>query len=99
MGRVTPAPPTTEDVREFLKVATDKQKQPVLVHCAQGVRRTGMMVAAYQRAGLGMSRPRIEDAVLSFGHSERTIKDVRKFIEVYDPNTGEVPRGMPAGDE
>jgi tyrosine-protein phosphatase SIW14 len=38
--------PTKADVEKFLRVASDPQNQPVLVHCAQGVRRTGMMVAA-----------------------------------------------------
>src|SRR5580765_1082121 len=32
--------PKTEDVRGFLEIATDKSRQPVVVHCAQGVRRT-----------------------------------------------------------
>src|ERR1700722_11614436 len=36
--------PTTDQVRKFWSVATDPKKQPVLVHCAQGVRRTGIMV-------------------------------------------------------
>ncbi|HLL89177.1 MAG TPA: hypothetical protein VK324_07725 [Tepidisphaeraceae bacterium] len=91
--------PTRADVKQFIAIAGKAENQPVLVHCAQGVRRTGMMVAAYQRAGMGMSVRRINDAILSFGHSERTVKDVRKFIEVYDPNTGEVPRGMPVSNE
>src|SRR4051812_20288539 len=50
--------PTNEDVRRFLDVATNATKQPVLVHCAQGVRRTGMMVAAYQESVLGYDRDR-----------------------------------------
>jgi protein tyrosine phosphatase (PTP) superfamily phosphohydrolase (DUF442 family) len=91
--------PTRADVKQFIAVAGDPANQPVLVHCAQGVRRTGMMVGAYQRAGMGMSKQAIEDAIISFGHSERTVKDVRHFIEVYDPNTGEVPRGMPESKE
>ena len=43
--------PTTDDIRRFLQVASDKQNQPVLVHCAQGVRRTAMFVAAYRGVG------------------------------------------------
>jgi protein tyrosine phosphatase (PTP) superfamily phosphohydrolase (DUF442 family) len=76
--------PTTEDVRRFLEVAQDKANQPVLVHCAQGVRRTGMMVAAFQESVLGYDDGRARAAVMPFGHSERTTKDVERFIGVYD---------------
>ena len=38
-------------------------------------------------------------AILTFGHSDRTVNDVKKFIDVYDPKTGEVPQGLPIGDE
>jgi len=38
--------PTRADVQRFLDIASNPDNQPVLVHCAQGVRRTGMMVAA-----------------------------------------------------
>ena len=91
--------PTSDDVRHFLSVLSDRQNQPVLVHCAQGVRRTGMMVAAYQQSALGWDDARCERAILTFGHSQRTVGDVKKFIEVYDPKTGVVPEGMPIGDE
>jgi protein tyrosine phosphatase (PTP) superfamily phosphohydrolase (DUF442 family) len=79
--------PTTDDVRKFLTIAEDKSRQPVLVHCAQGVRRTGMMVAAYQMSVLGWDKAKAAAAIESFGHSDRTTQDIRKFIEIYDPAT------------
>ena len=88
--------PTDAQVQEFLRIASDKARQPVLVHCAQGVRRTGMMTAAYQESILGYDPEQAKAAVLSFGHSEHTIADVRKFIDGYDPKTRRVSATLPA---
>ena len=91
--------PTMEQVNKFLRVAADPAKQPVLVHCAQGVRRTGMMSAAFERKVLGWDKAKTQAAVLSFGHSHRTIDDVLRFIDGYDPATGAVPTSQPASVE
>lgn len=77
--------PKSEDVQKFLDVAQKQDNQPVLVHCAQGVRRTGMMVAAFEESMLGWDQSRAKAAIQTFGHSERTAKDVERFIGVYDP--------------
>jgi protein tyrosine phosphatase (PTP) superfamily phosphohydrolase (DUF442 family) len=77
--------PTSDDVRRFLDVATKNENQPVLVHCAQGVRRTGMMVAAYEMSVRGKDKERAKAEIIDFGHSERTINDVKTFIDGYDP--------------
>jgi protein tyrosine/serine phosphatase len=91
--------PTSQQVKEFIAIASDKGMQPVLVHCAQGVRRTGMMVAAYQRAVLGWDVEKTKRAMLTFGHSRRTVKDVERFIDGYDPISGAVPEGLAEGKE
>lgn len=91
--------PTRADVDRFLKIANDPANQPVLVHCAQGVRRTGMMVAAYQQAILGLDDAKAKESILDFGHSDRTVNDVKRFIDGYDPKTGQVPEGYASSKE
>lgn len=80
--------PRPEQVREFLAVASDPAKQPVLYHDDEGIRRAGMMMAAYQESVLGYDDAKTIAAMQTFGHSDRTIKDVRRFIEAYDPVAG-----------
>jgi protein tyrosine/serine phosphatase len=79
--------PSSENIREFLEIVSDRQNQPVLVHCAQGVRRTAFFVAAYQESVLGYDQAKAKDAILGFGHSDSTINDIRRFIDGYDPKT------------
>lgn len=79
--------PSSEDVRKFLDLTNDPKNQPVLVHCAQGVRRTGMFAAAWQESMMKYDNAKANEQVLTFGHSERTVGDLRKFIELYDPAT------------
>ena len=80
--------PTAEQVRQFLNIASDPAKQPVLYHDDEGIRRAGMMMAAYQETVLGYDDAKTMAAIRAFGHSERTIGEVRRFIEAYDPVAG-----------
>jgi protein tyrosine phosphatase (PTP) superfamily phosphohydrolase (DUF442 family) len=79
--------PSGDDVKRFLAIVADPTKRPVLVHCAQGVRRTGMFVAAYEESVLGFDKAKAKDAVEAFGHSERVADDIKAFIDDYDPAT------------
>lgn len=93
--------PDTKQVQDFLNLfdPNRKKKTPILVHCAQGIRRTGMMVAAYQMSKLNFSKDQAKAAIQAFGHSDRTINDIKRFIDVYDPVTREVTQNLPRGKE
>ncbi|OQA02439.1 MAG: Tyrosine phosphatase family protein [Planctomycetes bacterium ADurb.Bin401] len=52
--------PKEADIIKFLKLATDKDKSPVFVHCMRGADRTGLMCAVYRIAVEGWSK---EDAI------------------------------------
>ncbi len=91
--------PTSSDVQRFLRMAENRDRQPVLIHCAQGVRRTGMMVAAYQMSILNFDKQRAKNAIQAFGHSSRTTDDVKRFIDLYDPATRTVDAtGLPVNE-
>lgn len=79
--------PTSGDIQAFLHTVADPTSRPVLIHCAQGVRRTAMFVAAYQESVLGYDKTRAKAAIVSFGHSDRTIDDIVRFIDNYDPKS------------
>jgi len=91
--------PASEHVRRFLAVVEEKDNQPVVVHCAQGVRRTGMFVAAFQESVLGWDDARAKKEMLTFGHSQRTVKDVERFIDVYDGKARVVTAELPMSNE
>ncbi len=93
--------PTTADLHQFFTLVSDSSNQPALVHCREGVRRTGMMVAAYQMSVLGWSKQQTKAAIVTFGHSRRSIGDIEHFIDLYDPAARSItyPTTMPRGDE
>lgn len=91
--------PSSDDIRQFLAIVSDKQNQPVLIHCAQGVRRTGMFVAAYQESVLGYDKTKASEAIVSFGHSGNTIDDIKRFIDQYDAKNQTAPGDLGHGSE
>jgi protein tyrosine phosphatase (PTP) superfamily phosphohydrolase (DUF442 family) len=91
--------PQGDQIRQFLSIATDPARQPVLVHCAQGVRRTGMMVAAYQESIQSFDPAKAKASMLTFGHSQRTVGDIERFIDVYDPAAKTMTQVLPRSTE
>lgn len=91
--------PSSADVQRFLAIVADKANQPVLVHCAQGVRRTGMFVAAYQESVLGYDKAKAKASVVSFGHGQNTVEQIDRFIDQYDPKTETMPADLGKGSE
>lgn len=87
--------PTRNDIENFLSVTADPANQPVLVHCAQGMHRTGIMVAAYQIRAMGHTQEQAAQDIHSGGVNKRLamVADLKQFITQYDPITGNIPPG------
>ena len=91
--------PEGDQIERFLAIAQNPANQPVMAHCAQGVRRTGMIVAAYQMSVLGYDKEKAKAALLTFGHSDRTVNDVKRFIDTYDPQARRMTKTLPQSKE
>lgn len=72
--------PSDADVRHFLRIATDPQRQPVYVHCWRGKDRTGVMIAAYRLAVQGWSREDALKEMDAFGFYSGW-RDLRAYVE------------------
>lgn len=88
--------PTEADIHTFLALVQNPDNQPVLIHCAQGVRRTGMMVAAYQETVQKMSDAHAGFRIERFGRKDNsdTMADVTRFIHSYDGQTGQIKESL-----
>lgn len=82
--------PTTENIDQFLKIVRDPANLPALIHCREGVRRTGMMASVYRMCVLGYDKNTTRSLVETFGHSQRTVTDIARFIELFDPATASI---------
>jgi Tfp pilus assembly protein PilE len=58
-----------------------------------------MMVAAYQESVMKFDRDQAKAALLAFGHSQRTVGDVQRFIDVYDPAAQMMTEQLPQSTE
>jgi len=72
-----------EDVVEFLSVATDPRSQSVFVHCAEGVDRTGGMVAVYRMYVDGWDMEKAAEEMRQFGFHEVWV-DIEAYLRQFD---------------
>lgn len=87
-------PPNAEQIARFLDIVTNPANQPVLMHCEQGVIRTGMMVAVYRKHLHNIPNEQIMAELPLFGHSidGEARQPVRDFILNYQPSWADVER-------
>lgn len=78
-------PPSEEQINEWLKLLSSDERLPVLVHCDQGVIRTGIMVAIYRIELLNEENTAVLDQLPTFGHKLYVPKrkTMRDFILNY----------------
>lgn len=74
--------PSGEAITRFLAIVTDPALLPVYVHCAQGVDRTGAMVAIYRMEVERWSNADAYAEMKAFG-AHRLWWDLRRFVRNY----------------
>ena len=80
-----PSNPKEADVVRFLKIVTDKARQPVFVHCQHGADRTGTMCAIYRVAVDGWTKQQAIDEMTKGGFGFHSVwTNLPKFIEKLD---------------
>jgi protein tyrosine phosphatase (PTP) superfamily phosphohydrolase (DUF442 family) len=79
-------PPSDAQIERFLRLVTDPTLGPVYVHCAQGVDRTGTMMAIYRMEVEGWSNQAAFAEMKHFG-ANRIWYDLRQFVRRYRPQS------------
>lgn len=74
-----------EDIRSFFDAVDDPTRRPVLVHCAAGRHRTGLLCALYRIERQGWDPGRAREEMLSFGFDEA---GHRELLRQFDRLTG-----------
>jgi tyrosine-protein phosphatase SIW14 len=77
-----------DHVNRFLSVLDDPRNRPVLVHCWQGVTRTGIMVAVFRMEYQGVENREALEGLHAFGKTVEQFKPTeRDFILNYVPRS------------
>jgi protein tyrosine/serine phosphatase len=73
-------PPNPEQIKRFNKIISNPEMYPIIIHCEQGVIRTGMMVAIYRVDKMGQTGQYVWDNMSRFGHDLKDYPQVKNFI-------------------
>ena len=89
------APPSDEQVAQFLTLFRDDPRQKVFVHCRFGDDRTGVFVAAYRMAVDKWSPERAMDEMYFFGFNGFWHPSMKKFIHDFPNHLRSAPALAP----
>ena len=79
--------PTTDQLNKFIQTVNSNKAKPILVHCNQGIIRTGMMVAAYRIIVLHQTKNHVIKHIPLWGHRLKNHPEVITFIQQLDKKT------------
>ena len=85
---VSKSPPTDEQLEQWLDILSDQANHPILVHCAQGVTRAGVMVAIYQMEFQGGDNKDVWKKLPRFGRDFDNPPDrqpIKNYVLNYQP--------------
>ena len=77
--------PEDEDVVRFLKIVTDTNRAPFVVHCQHGSDRTGTMIAIYRMAVQGWTKDEAIDEMTKGGFGFHPMwKNLTRYLRALD---------------
>lgn len=76
-------PDAMEQAQKFLRIMTEPSNFPVLVHCAAGEERSGVMVAVYRMAVNGWSAAQALREMEAYGFEPEKEPAMRRFVESF----------------
>jgi protein tyrosine phosphatase (PTP) superfamily phosphohydrolase (DUF442 family) len=87
--------PTEDDVARFLRIVTDKNRQPVFVHCEHGADRTGTMCAVYRVVVQDWTKRQATDEMTNGDFGFHSIwSNLPKFVEDLDVEKAQTKAGL-----
>lgn len=89
--------PERKEVVEFLRIATDPKRKPVLVHCQHGADRTGTMCAVYRVAVQGWTKQQAIKEMVDGGYGFHAVwQNLPRWIDELDVDAIRKEVGIPS---